>query len=66
MRPPLVQIRRDGVDDLALEVEAQVVTGSEVREPLVADADHATIDLLDHRVAHWMRAPELVEVVDGR
>ena len=66
MRPPLVQIRRDGFDDLALQIETQVVAGGEVREPLVAHADHATVDLLDHRIAHGMRASELVEVMKRR
>src|SRR5882672_8043179 len=65
MRPPLLEKRRDGVDDLAIEVEPQVVAGREVRKPLVADANHATVDLLDHRVAHRMRASELVEVMAG-
>jgi len=66
VRPPLVQIRRDGFDDLALQVETQVVAGREVREPPVAHADHATVDLLDHRIAHGMRASELVEVMNRR
>src|SRR5437016_14224518 len=66
MRPPLLEKRGDGVDDLAVEVEPQVVAGREVRKPFVADANHATVDLVDHRVAHRMRASELVEVMAGR
>ena len=44
----------DAVDDLLVQIEAQVVAGREVGEPLVADADAAAFDLVDHRVGHRM------------
>ena len=66
MRPPLLDVGRDRVDDLALEVEAEVVARCKVREPLVADPDHPAVDLLDHGVRHRVRALEFGEVVAGR
>ena len=62
MRSPVLEVRRDCVDDLPVEVEAEVVTGCKVGEPAVADADHPTVDLLDDSVAHSIRALELGQV----
>src|SRR4249919_834643 len=56
VRPPALEVPGDRVDDLALEIEAQVVARGEVREPGVADADHASVDLVDDRVGHRVRA----------
>jgi hypothetical protein len=65
MCPPLRQIRRDNVDDLLLEIESEVVTGSEVGEPLVAHPDHPAVDLLDDRVGHRIGPFERGQVVTG-
>ena len=60
--PPCVEISRDRVDDLAVEVEAEVVAGGEVGEPLIADPDHAPVDLVDHGVHHRMRRRQRGEI----
>ena len=65
VRPPGVEVGRDGVDDLAVEVEAEVVAGGEVGQPVVADADHAAVDLVDDGVHHRMRRGERRQVGDG-
>ena len=65
VRSPLLQVRRDRVDDLALEVEAEVVARGEVGEPLVADADHSTVQLVDDGIRHRVRPLELGQVVAG-
>jgi uncharacterized protein (DUF1786 family) len=52
VRAPARQVLRHGGDDLLVEVEAQVVAGGEVREPLVADANVAPLLLVDHGIAH--------------
>src|SRR5256714_13867525 len=65
MRAPAVEGRRHGVDDLPVQVKAEVVAGGEVGEPLVADADHAAVDLFDDRVRHRIRALELSEIAAG-
>ena len=65
VRAPRVEVGRDRVDDLAVEVEAQVVAGGEVGQPVVADADHAPVDLVDDRVHHRMGGLELGEVAAG-
>ena len=65
VRAPLVEVGRDRVDDLAVEIEAEVVAGREVGQPVVADADHAPVDLVDDRVHHRMRGLELGEVAAG-
>ena len=66
MRSPLLHVRGDRIDDLPVEVEAEVVARGEVGEPAVANTDHASVDLLDDRVGHRVRPLELGEVVDGR
>src|SRR5581483_12336056 len=40
----------------------QVVAGGEVGEPLVADADHPAVDLVDDGVDHRVGALELGEI----
>ena len=60
--PPRVEVRGDRLDDLAIEVEAEVVARREVGEPVVADPDHATVDLVDDRVHHRVRRLERLEV----
>ena len=62
---PRVEVGGDRLDDLAVEVEAEVVAGREVGEPVVADADHAAVDLVDDRVHHRMRGLERLEVAAG-
>jgi hypothetical protein len=44
--------RRDAGEDLRVEVEAEVVAGGDVGQPVVTDPDHAPVDLIDHRVDH--------------
>src|SRR5437660_12172540 len=65
MRPPAIERRLYLVDDLPVEIEAQVVARGEDAEPLVADADHPDVDFLDDRVRHRVRAFELSEVAAG-
>ncbi len=66
MRAPLLEIRGNGIDDLALEIEPEIVAGSEVGEPLVADSDHAPVDFVDDRVGHRIGAFELGELATCR
>ena len=63
--PPCVEVRGDRLDDLAVEVEAEVVARREVGEPVVADADHAAVDLVDDRVHHRVGGLERLEVAAG-
>ena len=56
VRPPALEVLGNRVDDLALQVEAEVVARGEVREPGVADANHAPVDLVDDGVGHRVRA----------
>src|SRR6266516_1983397 len=65
MRAPAIESRLHRVDDLPVEIEAEVVARGEVGEPLVADADHPAVDFLDDRVRHRVRALELGEVAAG-
>ena len=65
VRAPPVEVRGDRLDDLAVEVEPEVVARGEVGEPVVADPDHAAVDLVDDGVHHRMRGLELVEVAAG-
>ena len=62
MRTPRVQVRRHRLDDLAVQIEPEVVAGREVRQPPRPHADHASVDLLDHGVHHRMRACQRREV----
>ena len=65
MRPPLVEILGNGLDDLAIEVESEVVAGSEIGQPLVADPDHPAVDLVDDGVRHRVGALELDQLATG-
>ena len=65
MGTPLLEVLGHGGDDLAVEIESEVVAGGEVGEPLVADPDHAPVDLVDDRVGHRMGALELREIAAG-
>ena len=65
MGAPRVEVGGDRVDDLAVEVEAEVVARREVGQPVVADADHAAVDLVDDRVHHRVRGLERREVAAG-
>ena len=65
MGAPLLQELGHGRDDLRVEVEPEVVAGGEVREPLVADPDHAAVDLVDHRVGHRVGSLELRQIAAG-
>ena len=66
MGAPTVESGGNRVDDLAVEIKAEVVTRSEVGEPLVADADHPAVDLVDHGVGHRIGSFELGEITAGR
>ena len=66
MRAPLLEVLGNGRDDLPVEVEAEVVAGGEIRQPLIADADHAAVDLVDDGVRHRIRALELGQLAAGR
>src|SRR5206468_2309695 len=63
VRSPLFEVRGDRVDDLALEVESEVVAGGEIGEPLIADANHPPVELFDDGIGHRVRALELREVM---
>src|SRR6476659_1186339 len=65
MRAPAIESGLDRIDDLPVEIEAEVVARGEVGEPLIADADHPAVDFLDDRVRHRVRALELGEVAAG-
>src|SRR5207237_3179118 len=65
MCPPSRHVLRDRIDDLLIEVEAEVVAGCEVGEPLVADADPPAVDLVDDRVEHRVRVLEPSEIRTG-
>src|SRR5262245_4868602 len=65
MRAPLFEVLGDGGDNLAVEVEAEVVAGGEVGQPLVADPDHAAVDLVDDGVGHGVRPLELGQLAAG-
>jgi hypothetical protein len=54
MGAPAGQVAGDAGQDLRVEVEAEVVAGGEVVEPVVPDPDPASVDLVDHRVDHGM------------
>ena len=62
---PSVEVRWDRIDDLAVEVEAEVVARREVGQPLIADPDHAAVDLVDDRIHHRVRGLQRLEVPAG-
>ena len=66
VRAPRVEVRRHRLDDLAVEVEPEVVAGGEVGQPLRPDADLAPVDLLDHGVHHRVRARQRRQVAQRR
>ncbi len=59
MRSPLLEVLGDDPDDLAVEVEAEVVARGEIGQPLVADPDHPAVDLVDDGVRHRVGSLEL-------
>ena len=65
VRAPAAQVLRHGVDDLGVEIEAEVVARGEVGEPLVADPDHAAVDLVDDSVGHRIRPFQLSQICAG-
>jgi hypothetical protein len=69
MRPPRVEEGGNGLDDLAVDVETEIVAAGEVEQPLLADADPTSVrdvDLVDHRVEHGMGLLEPRQVRDRR
>ena len=65
MGAPAVQVGRDALDDLAVEVEPQVVAGGEVVQPAVSDADAASVDLVDHGIKQGVPGLQTVELGAG-
>ena len=63
--PPLGQVLGDRVDDLLVEVQAQVVAGGVVGQPVVADPDVAPVDLVDDGVEHAVGVLEAGQVLGG-
>ena len=61
MGAPGLEGRRDRRDDVRLEVEAEVVARREIGEPLLADADHAAVDLVDDCVHHRVGRAQVSE-----
>ena len=66
VRAPPREVLGHGVDDLLVEVEAQVVARRPVGEPPVADADLAADLLVDDGIHHRMGVLEAREVGDRR
>jgi hypothetical protein len=66
MGAPALEVGGDRGDDLAVEIEAQVVAGREVGKPAIPDPDHPAVDLVDHGVRHRVRPLQLGEVLAGR
>ena len=66
VRAPAVEECRDPVDDLAVEVEPEVVARREVGEPPVAHTDHPPVDLVDNGIHHRMRRLQRRQVTDRR
>jgi hypothetical protein len=62
MGPPALQVGGDGLDHLAVQVQAEVVAGGEVDQPAVADPDPAAVDLLDDRVQQVVVGEQLLQV----
>src|SRR3954462_7193157 len=54
------------LDDLAVEIEPEVVARGEVGEPLFADPDHPSIDLVDDGIRHRIGPLELGQLAAGR
>jgi hypothetical protein len=64
--PPPVQVGRDGLDHLAVQVEAEVVAGGEVDQPALADPDPAAVDVLDDRVQQVVVGEQVLQVGERR
>ncbi|MGP8060872.1 MAG: hypothetical protein ACLP9C_14700 [Acidimicrobiales bacterium] len=45
-----------------MQVEAEIVARGEIAEPVIADADPATLHFVDHGIHHRMRRTKAVEV----
>ncbi len=65
VRPPGLQVGGHRVDDLAIQIEAEVVAGGEVRKPVLSYADHAPIDLVDHGIHHRMARAQVLQIADA-
>ena len=63
MRAPAGEILGHRLDDLRVEVEPEVVARRVVGQPLVADADLAAVDLVDHGVDHVVRVLQASQVL---
>ena len=66
MGPPAGQVGGHLGDHLEVEVEAEVVAGGEVDQPVAVDLDPPAVDLLDDRVAHGVLDHEPGDLGDQR
>ena len=63
VRAPAAQVLGNRLDDLLVEVEPEVVARRVVGQPLVADADLPSVDLVDDGVEHPVRVLEASQVL---
>src|SRR6185312_95003 len=63
MGTPAADLAVDRVHDLGVEVEAEVIAGCVVGQPVVADPDAAAVDLVDDGVVHRGRRDQPGELV---
>jgi hypothetical protein len=66
MGSPAGKVLGDAGDDLGVEVEAEVVAGGEVGQPVAGDPDPATVDPVHHRVTHRVLGHEPGDLGDRR
>ena len=50
--PPPPDLNVDGVHDLGVEIEAEIIARREVGQPMVTDSDPPPVDLVDDGVVH--------------
>jgi hypothetical protein len=52
MGAPAREVGADPANDLLVEIEAEIVAGREVGQPVISDPQHSALDLVHHRVDH--------------
>ena len=55
VRTPGIEVCRDCIDDLSVQVEPQVVARREVVQPVIPHPNSPAVDLIDHRIEHRVR-----------
>jgi hypothetical protein len=60
--PPTPQVGNHRLDDLRMQVEAQIVAGREVTQPVVSYPDPTTPDLVDDGIHHRMGGSQPLEI----